>query len=490
MTVAAALLLLPGCTVGPDWQPPQMSVPQTWSTSLPDAIADAGLEAWWRRFDDPLLTHLVERALITNRDVQRAEAVIAEARALRTQAAASFYPQVDSGASVIRRRQTSSGSAGTFGGVDFGSAGDRSSIDTFYEGGFDAAWELDVFGKTRRQVEAADAGVAAETDAAAGVRLTLIGDVARAYVDARGLQKRIAVTEATIAAQRDTVALTGARFRAGTGNGLDAVRAEAQLAAFKATLPPLRTALASDIHRLGVLSGQDPAALAHVLALPAPVPVAEASPDPGVPADLLRRRPDIREAERRLAQATAEIGIAVAERYPTFSLPGTISLANTNLIDLIRKASLIWAIGPEVSVPLFDAGFRQAEVELRFARQVQARAAWEQTVLIALEEVENALSDWRQQAERRRALLAAVSANTDAVALATELYTRGLASFLDVLDVQRALFETQNELAASEAALSTALVVLYKALGGGWAAGPTLAGGPRSAAGDHDAPPP
>ena len=402
--------------------------------------------------------------------------MIAEARALRTQAAASFYPEVTGGAAVTRRRQTSSGSAGSFGGIDIGSAGDRSSINTFYEAGFDASWELDVFGKTRRSVEAADAGVAAETAAAGGVRLTLIGDVARVYVDCRGLQQRIAVTEATIAAQRDTVGLTRARFQAGTGNGLDAVRAEAQLSAFEAALPPLRAAFAADVYRLGVLTGQDPGALADVLAVPAPIPVSSAVPEPGVPADLLRRRPDIREAEQRLAQSTAEIGVAVAERYPTLSLPGTISLTNTKLIDLIKKASLIWSIGPEVSVPLFDAGFRRAEVELRFARQAQTRAAWEQTVLTALEDVENALSNWRQEADRRRALTAAAAGSADALALATELYTRGLASFLDVLDAQRALFQTQNDLAASEAALSTDLVALYKALGGGWTAGPSFAG--------------
>lgn len=476
--VTAALLLLTGCTLGPNWRPPEMPLPHTWSAPPADATAGADADqAWWQRFDDAMLTRLIERALIANRDLERAEEVIIEARALRIQAAASFYPQVNAGASVTRRRQTSSGSVGNFGGIDFGSAGDRSSMDTFYQAGFDVSWELDVFGKTRRSIEAADARFAAEIDAANGMRLTLIGDVARAYLDARGLQRRIAVTEATIAAQRDTADLTGARFRAGTGAGLDAVRAEAQLSEFEAALPQLRAALAADVHRLGVLTGQDPGALSDVLAPPAPIPVADAVPAPGVPADLLRRRPDIREAERRLAQSTAEIGVAVAERYPAFSLPGTISLANTKLIDLIRKASLIWSIGPEVSVPLFDAGFRRAEVELRFARQAQARAFWEQTVLVAMEEVENALSNWRQEAERRRALVAAVAGNADALALATELYTRGLASFLDVLDAQRALFQTQSDLAASEAALSTNVVALYKALGGGWAAGPAFADG-------------
>ena len=472
---ALSLLLLTGCTLGPDVKPPEMPLPAAWSAPLPDAVTDVSADAaWWQGFGDVGLDRLIERALIANRDLERAVAVIAEARALRTQAAASFYPQVDGGASVTRRRQTSTGSSGSFGGVDF-STGDRSSIDTVYEAGFDAAWELDVFGKTRRAVEAGEAGVNAETDAANGVRLTLIGDVARAYVDARGLQRRIKVTEATIDAQRDTVGLTRARFQAGTGNGLDAVRAEAQLASFEAELPPLRAAFAADVHRLGVLTGQQPVALAEVLAPPAPIPMMAATPQTGVPAGLLRRRPDIREAEQRLAQATADIGVAVAERYPSFSLPGTISLTNTKLIDLFRKASLVWAIGPDVSVPLFDAGFRRAEVELRYARQAQARAAWEQTVLLALEEVENALANWREEADRHKALVASADGNADALALATELYTRGLASFLDVLDAQRALFLAQSALAASEAALSTDLVALCKALGGGWAADPAIA---------------
>ncbi|MBL8668989.1 MAG: efflux transporter outer membrane subunit [Rhodospirillales bacterium] len=472
---ACLVLLLAGCTLGPDVKPPEMPLPDAFSPPLPEATAAAAADvAWWQGFGDAYLDRLIERALIANRDLERAVAVIAEARALRTQAAASFYPQVDGGASVTRRRQTTTGASGGFGTAGVGSA-DRSSIDTFYEAGFDAAWELDVFGKTRRAVEAAEAGINAETDAVHAVRLTLIGDVARAYVDARGLQQRIKVTEATIAAQRDTVGLTRARFQAGTGNGLDAVRAEAQLASFAAELPPLRAAFAADVHRLGVLTGQEPRALADVLAPPAPIPTMAATPEAGVPAALLRRRPDIREAEQRLAQATANIGVAVAERYPTFSLPGTISLTNTKLIDLFRKASLIWAIGPDVSVPLFDGGFRRAEVELRYARQAQARAAWEQTVLIALEEVENALASWREEADRHRALVASADGNADALALATELYTRGLASFLDVLDAQRALFQAQSALAASEAALTTDLVALYKALGGGWAADPAVA---------------
>lgn len=469
---ATVLALLAGCTVGPDYQAPDTALPESWRQPAPpgpklDVEAD---QAWWRSFNDPLLTNLIDRAVITNFDLQRARAAIIEARALRLEAASAFYPSVDAGTSVTRSRQTSKGNTTSFGGFNV-QTDDRSSINTFYEAGFDAAWELDVFGKTRRSVEAADAFVAAQTDAANNVRLTLIGDVARAYVDARGLQRQIEVTRQTIDAQQDTLALTRARYQAGTGTGLDVVRAEAQLATFTAALPPLQTALAENIHRLGVLTGQAPQALADLLEIPAPIPVADAVPSTGVPADLIRRRPDIRESERLLAEETANIGVAVADRYPSFTLPGSITLNNTKLLELFTSVSLIWSVGPQVTVPVFDAGRRQAEVEARRARQRQALASYRQTVLLSLEEVENALVALSQEKERRQALLRSVAANTDAVSLSTELYTRGLGTFLDVLVAQRSLFETQSDLAVSEAALSTDMVSLYKSLGGGWAVG-------------------
>jgi outer membrane protein, multidrug efflux system len=478
LTIAATAALLAataGCTLGPDYRALQTTVPAAWNASIPAVAAAPSVdEAWWGRFDDPLLSQLIERALIANKDIVHAEAAIVEARALRTQAAASFYPSVDGGASATRRRETTSGARnvlGTSGGTD-----DRSSINTYYEAGFDASWELDVFGKTRRSVEAADAFIDAQTEAANGVRLTLIGDVARAYIDARGLQRQIEVTRQTLAAQQDTLELTRARFQAGTGTGLDMVRAEAQLATFAADLPPLETTLAEDIHRLGVLTGQEPETLIGLLGVPAAIPVADTVPSAGVPADLIRRRPDIREAERLLAQATADIGVAVADRYPKLSLPGSINLTNTKFIDLFRAASLIWSIGPEVSVPLFDAGLRRAEVEARVARQAQARATYEQTVLTALEEVENALVAYTREAQRRRAVEQSVAGNADAVTLATELYTRGLGTFLDVLDAQRSLFQTQSNLAQSEATLTIDVVAIYKALGGGWAVPTPLIG--------------
>lgn len=483
---AAALTLLAGCTVGPDYRTPDTPLPESWRQPAPpgpklDAAADA---AWWQSFDDPLLTQLIDRAVITNFDLERARAAIIEARALRSQAASTFYPSVDANASVTRSRQTSKGNTTSFGGFNL-KTDDRSSINTFYQAGFDAAWELDVFGRIQRSVEAAGAFAGAQTEAANDVRLTLIGDVARAYVDARGLQRRIEVTRQTIAAQRDTVDLTRARYQAGTGTGLDAVRAEAQLATFTAALPPLQTALAEDIHRLGVLTGQEPQALADLLEIPAPIPVADAVPSTGVPADLLRRRPDIREAERLLAQATANIGVAVADRYPSFTLPGSITLNNTKLLDMFTSVSLLWSVGPQVTVPVFDAGRRQAEVEVQRARQRQALASYRQTVLLSLEEVENALVALSQEKDRRESLQRSVAANTDAVSLSTELYTRGLGTFLDVLDAQRSLFETQSDLATSEAALSTDLVSLYKALGGDWSAGgaegATSASAPSSA---------
>jgi NodT family efflux transporter outer membrane factor (OMF) lipoprotein len=260
------------------------------------------------------------------------------------------------------------------------------------------------------------------------------------------------------------------------------VRAEAQLATFDAEVPPLEVTLAQNIHRLGVLTGQPPEALVDLLSQPQPIPVSDVLPGTSVPAALLRRRPDVRNAERLLAEATANIGVAVADLYPSVTLPGSISFSSTKLADLFTAGSLLWSIGPQVTFPLFDAGLRRAEVDARIARQAQARADWERTVLQSLEEVENALVAYTREGRRRELLRQSVASNADAVALATELYTRGLGTFLDVLDAQRSLFTAQNDLAASEAALSADLIALYKALGGGWAVGisdsPALAGRP------------
>lgn len=476
VAAVAVGLALAGCAVGPDYREPEPDVPAAWSAALPSTAADPGIdEAWWAAFGDPLLSYLVERALIANPDVVRAEAVVAEARALRSQAQAAFFPEIDGSGSITHRRQTTTGNTTSFGGLGL-SRQSGANVNTFYQSGFDSSWEFDLFGRTRRSVEAADAFQDAQEASANDVRLTLIGDVARFYVDARGLQRRIEVTRRTIGAQRDTVALTRAKFQAGTGSGLDAVRAEAQLATFEAALPPLQASLAEDIHRLGVLTGQPPEALVGVLDVPAPVPISNAVPQAGIPADLLRRRPDIRNAERLLAQATANIGVAVADRYPSLTLPGSLALDNTKAAELFTSASVVWAVGPQVTVPLFDAGRRRSEVEARFARQEQARASYRQTVLNSLEEVENALVAYAREAERRRALQQSAVSNADAVALATELYTRGLGTFLDVLDAQRALFDAESSLAASEAALSTDLVAIYKALGGGWAVRSPLLG--------------
>lgn len=478
-----------GCVVGPDYEPPNSArLPAAWegtAAAAPAAIAPGSEVAdgtaegaaadgwanagWWASFDDPMLPALIEEALLANQDLQRAVAAITEARAVERRTESGLFPTVDHATAYQRRRgsQTLTG----FGDEEFGGAGFGTTPlagSNRFSSQFSAGWEIDLFGKVQRGLEAASAGVDASEAAAAGVRLSLAAEVGRTYVDARSLQLRIDITRRQIASQRDTVDISRARAQAGTGAGLDVVRAEAELATTESQLSPLQAALAADIHRLGVLTGQPPTALTARLADPAPIPVSAAALRVGIPADLIRRRPDIRNAERLLAQAVANIGIAVADRYPTLSLAGSIGIGSRNLSNLAQPESLIWSIGPQLDIPVFDGGRRRAEVDVQRARAEQAEAAYQNTVLVALEEVENALIAYAEELRRREALARSVHTSRDALALATELWVRGLTPFLDVLVAQRTLYVAEVNLAVSEASVTTDLVALYQALGGGW----------------------
>jgi outer membrane protein, multidrug efflux system len=476
-----------GCVVGPDYEPPDTAgLPPAWEgapAAAPAAIAgiaeastgDAAAEdgwanaGWWASFDDPLLPALITDALVANYDLQRAVAAITEARAVRKRTQSGLFPTVDHSTAYQRRRgsQTLTGIEGEgFAGTDVSSA--SLSGNNRFTSEFLAGWEVDLFGKVQRGIEATSADVGAAEAAAAGVRLSLAAEVGRTYVDARGLQLRIDITRQQIASQRETVEISRARAQAGTGAGLDVVRAEAELATTEAQLPPLHSALASDIHRLGVLTGQPPAALTARLAEPVPIPVSVEALRLGIPADLIRRRPDIRNAERLLAEATANIGVAVADRYPTLTLVGSIGIGSRNLADLAHPDSLIWSVGPQLDIPVLDGGRRRAEVEVQRARAEQAAAVYQNTVLVALEEVENALAAYAEEVKRQAALGRSVQTSRDALALATELWVRGLTPFLDVLVAQRTLYASEINLAVSEATVTTDLVALYQALGGGW----------------------
>jgi multidrug efflux system outer membrane protein len=474
------MFLAAGCTVGPDYKRPDLLTPSTWNEAQQTGIDATGtdLERWWTVFQDPLLDSLVERAVRSNLDLRVAEARIREARANRTVVAAGAWPTLGTSASYARNRssanafgftpQGGTGSGGTGGG---GTSGGSSSSDldqNFYTAGFDANWEIDVFGGVRRSVEAADATIDAAVEDRRDVLVTLLGDVAKNYIDVRGFQRQLAVSRANLKAQEETLELTRVRFQAGLASDLDVAQQEAQVNTTASLIPLLESSLKRAAYSLDLLLGLEPGALAGELGHDVPIPSLPSKVLVGLPSELLRRRPDIRRAERQLAAATAQIGAAMADLFPKFSLTGVGGLRSISASDWFTGGSRYWNIGPTISWPIFDAGKIRANIEIRNAQQEQALTQYEKSVLSAFQEVETALVNYANEQATYRSLTDAVAANRRAVTMANELYIRGLNDFLNVLDTQRALYVTETALTQSQATMATNLVALYKALGGGW----------------------
>ena len=337
-----------------------------------------------------------------------------------------------------------------------------------FQAGFDASWEIDLFGGVSRAAEAADADISASVEGRRSVFVTLLGDVARSYIDLRGLQRQVAITNANIKSQEETLELIRLRYKAGLNSYLDVVRAEALVATTKSQLPSLERSLRQTAHRLSVLSGREPGALWEELSKESTVPIASSKIVAGLPSELLLRRPDLRRAERELAAASARIGVAKADLFPRFSLTGSFGLQSADAKDLGASSSQFWSFGPSVRLPLFTAGRTRANIRVQDARYEQALVRYEQSFFTALEDVENSLVAYSREQARREALAEASRASRDAVAMATELYSKGLIDFLNVLEAERSLFDSESRLVQSEAAVSSNLVALYKALGGGW----------------------
>lgn len=459
--LAVVATLLAGCSVGPDYAAPEIGLSPAWGFAGSDATATAApeLSEWWRSLGDSTLDALIEEAVAGSWDVETAKARVREARAAFRQAGGALLPSISASGSVDRSRN----------GLSSSRLGDRTrEASTRVQGGFDASWELDLFGANQRGVEAAGYGMEAAEEALRAALVTLIGDVATNYTSARGYQARIALAERTVASQRETAALTRAKFEAGTVSALDVANATAQVSSTEANLASLRTGYAEALHRLGVLLGREPSALAARLAGDAPIPVPHSATPMGVPADVLLSRPDIRQAERELAQATARIGQAEAARYPSISLAGSISTSGSNFGDLARSSSISWSFGPSVSIPIFNGGSLAAAVDVAAAQRDQSYVAFQSAVLTALEEVENAAVGLAQARERRDRLEEAVAAYREAVRLARSLYQIGSSSFLDVLDAERSLYSAEDSLIQTQVDITTNYVALNKALGGGW----------------------
>lgn len=472
-----SILLLIGCTVGPNYQRPQVSVPKQWTVAAARGTSSKPTEKeeWWSSFQDPELNSLVERAMDRNLDLKLAVERVLEARAASGVTRSGYFPSVDANVSATRLR----------GGFDQGeiravpSSADSSArpslISPFetnlFQGNLSAAWELDVFGGIRRGVQASRADLVAAEENRRDVLVILLGDVGRVYAQLRGFQRRLEIASKNIKTQQETLDLTTARAKAGLATELDVSRAAAQLESTKAVVPTLSSGIDISIHRLSVLLGQEPGALRNELENARPIPSAGPNVDVGLPSDLLKRRPDIRRADAQVAAATARIGEARADLFPHFVLTGTAGRQATQLHDLTLGLGNFYSVGPGISLPLFTGGRIRSNIAVQTSRQRQALISYQSTILNSLEEVQNALVNYSQEQERRDRLNEAVEQSQLAVDLAGDQYRAGLVDFLSVLDAQRELYANEDQLVQSQTTVTTDLVGLYRALGGGWSVG-------------------
>jgi len=428
----------------------------------------ADFAAWWKQFHDPELDSLIDRAVRNNIELRVAAARVAEARALERVQRASFFPSLNLGAAFDHIR---GGFAQGNVHVDT-SRGGPSLISPFetnnLQAGISASWEADVFGANRKAVSASAADTRSAEEARRDSLVIVTGEVARAYAELRGIDRRLDITRATIQTQSDTLHLTQVRAEAGLATELEVAQQTTQLSATQAVEPSLEAARVQTMQRLAVLLGQQPDALLEELRAPADLPAPPSVIAAGLPSDLLSRRPDVRRAQAEVAAAAARKGAARADLFPKFTITGFTGRQATSVGSITLGAGNFFSIGPAVELPLFTGGRIRANIAANDARLQEAQARYEGVMLTALEEVENALAAYAREQERREKLSAAADASRTAVELARELYTRGLSDFLSVLDAQRAQFAAEDALAVSRTAVVTDAVALYKALGGGW----------------------
>ena len=454
------LAILSGCTVGPAYQAPEPAAPEQWQDAA--GVAGARDEQWWQRFDDPVLAGLVERALTANHDLRIAGLRVQQAQAMRAAVSGGFYPGVDSSASATRDSFSENGPEplAFLPGVPLDQHG--------YRLGLNMAWEIDLFGYTRRQVEAADARIGQSAALARGAQLAVAAEVASSYFELRGLQKRTAIMRQNISLQGSTVDLVQRQLYAGLVSEFDLQRAEAQLQRTRAALPALRSASAAVANRLAVLLGQMPAQLDRELIAAGAMPTPPASLPLGLPSEILRQRPDIMAAERAMAAATAEVGVATAALFPRFSLTGGTGVSSSNSDNWLDADSGYHGLGARLDWPVFAGGALRANIAAASLRDDEAALRYEQVVLQSLAEVESALVAFRETHQRRQRLARAADTSAEVVRLARRQYTAGVADFLAVLDAERELQSAEDQLVQAETANLLEWVFLYRALGGGW----------------------
>lgn len=492
---AAVLATLPAaCTVGPNFVRPTPQVPAHWSaqaTAQPPQPPDLGarspwpgtineqsaeLRNWWVGFGDPMLDSLIERGLSSNLDLRAAVLRVEEARAQRAISAAAFWPTLSADASFTRQRLSDTTPTGklfsSIGNVPLPGGASISIPNPYnqFQLSADASWEIDLFGRIRRSVEAADASLQVSVEDRHAVLVSVLADVAQSYVELRGAQARLRIAKENLVTIDELLDLTRQRRAAGVTTDLDVSNAAAQASVTRAQLPAYELQITQNINQVSQLLAREPQALRSELDSAAPVPPVPPDVPIGLPAQLARRRPDIREAEFNLHAATAQTGVAVADLFPRLTLTAGGGLQSESAGNLLEWASRFGSFGPALSLPIFDRG-RWQTVRLYDVRAQEAALAYQRAVLNALHEVENALAAYGADQQRRTWLDATVAQNRDALTLSRQRYESGLSNFIDVLDAERSLQQNELALTDSNTGVTLDLVRLYRALGGGWEEG-------------------
>ncbi|MEZ3498027.1 efflux transporter outer membrane subunit [Pantoea sp. KPR_PJ] len=478
LSLLTLALWLAGCAVGPDYDAPKPQLPGSYhllDTQQASKTQSSAINSrWWQTFNDPQLNSLIDRAIEGNLTLQQAVLRIAGARQQLAQAQGGLFPSLNGSAKVTRQQLGLEGllkANGVTDQLDSETASQLSSLEqpvTLYQGSFDASWELDLWGKVRRQVELANAQTQAAIEQRNDALVSLEAEVARAYLQLRGAQATVATLEQQIAVAQQSWELTQSQQRNGLAPLTDVENARAQLSTLQAQLPQYQSQARQAMNGLAVLLGKTPGALDNELYTPKAMPALPQIVPVGIPATLARRRPDIRQAEATLHAQTANIGVSVAELFPSLSLTGQLGVRNTDVSYLDNWSSHFYSVGPSLSIPIFQGGRLVSSVKLARAQQASAALDYRQTVLTAMQDVENALVSYRADQARVTALDETTGSLQRAFDLASDSYRQGISTFIDVLDAQRQLAQAQEQ--ATQARMQSALdlVALYKALGGGW----------------------
>jgi len=461
LLVMSAGFMLAGCAgVGPNYAPPAIDIPTSWNHLDPavrpemHAEVPADLSHWWQNLNDPVLTRLIDEAMHANLDIRSAQARLRQARAQRTVAAAGYHPEVAASSNASRSLSSQEVGGGT--------------MSNHYRVGFDANWEIDVFGGVRRGVDAADADLESSEASLAYTQVSLVSEVALGYVDVRTLQIRRDIARDNLTSQSETMQITEWRTQAGLASTLDVEQARSNREQTRAAIPTLEISLTQAEHTLDILLGMSPGTLHPRLSEARGLPSVPAEITIGIPADTLRQRPDVRIAERTLAAETARLSVSEAGRYPSFNLSGSIGVEALQFSALGNTGAAASSLLAGITAPIFSAGRLRAQADIQDAVREQAQIAYEQSVLTALQDVENSLVALTRSEERINALGNAAQSARMAAELARQRYSAGLIDFQSVLSTERTLLSNEDSLAIARADKVQALISLYKALGGGW----------------------